>query len=203
MNVVKRILMRAFGCPQGVLGSLGGTLMARMNRRMAQRASELLDIQPSDKTLEVGFGPGVGIQLLARAVASGWIAGIDPSEKMLEQARTRNAADIRAGRVELRRGAADALPYEDATFDGVMAINSLQVWPDAVAGLREARRVLRPGGRVVLGFTPQSGQTKENVTAALTTAGFADPRVVDLEEGYCVLAVNPGRSDRAASIADR
>jgi ubiquinone/menaquinone biosynthesis C-methylase UbiE len=172
--------------------------MARTNQRIAQRAIELLDVQSGDRVLEIGFGPGVGIQLLASAVSSGRVAGIDPSEEMVEQSKARNASGIGTGRVELRRGSVERLPYENATFDKAMAINSMQVWPDAVAGLQETRRVLRPGGRIVLGFTRHSGQAKNGLTEALTAAGFADARGVDLDGGFCVLAVNPSGSDQAA-----
>jgi ubiquinone/menaquinone biosynthesis C-methylase UbiE len=70
MRWVERILMRAFGRPTGVLGRLGGMIMARTNQRMAQRTLELLDVQPGDKVLEIGCGPGVGIQLLASSASS-------------------------------------------------------------------------------------------------------------------------------------
>src|SRR5215467_1727633 len=99
MSVAKAILMRAFGHPKGALGRLGGIVMARMNQRMAARAIELLDVQPSNKILEVGFGPGVAIQLLAKSVLSGRVAGIDPSEEMIAQAAARNKKAIESGQV--------------------------------------------------------------------------------------------------------
>jgi ubiquinone/menaquinone biosynthesis C-methylase UbiE len=77
---------------------------------------------------------------------------------------------IGAGRVEptrLRR----TLAVRDAAFDKAMAINSVQVWPDAVAGLREIRRVLSPGGRIALGFTRHSGKAKEGATEMLQRLG--------------------------------
>src|SRR5262249_13527227 len=148
-------------------------------------------VQPSESVLEVGFGPGVGIAFLAKSASAGWVAGIDPSAEMVEQARARNARAIGAGRVELRQGAVKRLPFENATFDKALAINSMQVWSDAVGGLREIHRVLKPGGRVVLGFTRHSGQAKAGVTAMLTAAGFAGAHVVDDLDGgdFCALAV--------------
>ena len=53
-------------------------------------------------------------------------------------------------RVELRRGSVESLPYDRNTFDAALAINSFQVWQNAVAGLREIHRVMKPGGRVAL-----------------------------------------------------
>ena len=90
-------------------------IIARTNQWMARRTIELLDVQPGDRVLEIGFGPGVGVQLLAVSASSGWIAGIDPSQEMVEQATARDAADIGAGRVELRRGSVERLPFENDT----------------------------------------------------------------------------------------
>lgn len=185
MNFVKNIVMRAFGRPRGLLGKPGGIIMARMNQPVAQRAVALLDVRPSDKVLEIGFGPGVGIRLLARFVSSGWVAGIDPSREMLEQARTRNATDLKTGKVELQRGSVERLPFENATFDKALAINSMQLWPDAIAGLREIRRVLDSEGRIVLGFTRHSGQAKAGLAAAFRSAGFTNVRIME-GKGNCV-----------------
>jgi ubiquinone/menaquinone biosynthesis C-methylase UbiE len=180
---------RAFGRPTGVLGRLGGIIMARMNRSIARRAINLLGVEPGDRVLEIGFGPGVAVKLLATDGAAGWIAGIDPSVEMVEQARARNAGGIADGRVDLRRGSVEEVPFESSTFDRALAINSMQAWPDAVAGLREIRRVLRPGGRVVLGFTRRSGQSREGLAEALAAAGFASAHVVDDPDGRDFCAV--------------
>ena len=141
------------------LGRLGGLIMAGSNRACAERAIGLLEVRPQDRVLEVGFGPGVAIELLAR-VRARHVVGVDPSTEMLEQAAVRNAAGVASGRVELQQGSVERLPFADATFDKALAINSMQVWPDAAAGLRELCRVMKRGGRIALGFTPYSGQPK-------------------------------------------
>jgi len=191
MSVAKAILMRAFGHPKGALGRLGGIVMARMNQRMAARAIELLDVQPSNKILEVGFGPGVAIQLLAKSVLSGRVAGIDPSEEMIAQAAARNRKAIESGQVDLCRGSAERLPFADNSFDRVLTINSMQIWPDAIAGLREMRRVMKPSGRIAVGFTRYSGQPKSGLIEKVVAAGFAHAQVVESEEGFCALATKP------------
>jgi hypothetical protein len=71
VSFLARILLRMFGRPQGVLGRLGGIIMARMNRNLAGRTIALLDVQPHARVLEIGFGPGVGIELLSGVVSSG------------------------------------------------------------------------------------------------------------------------------------
>jgi ubiquinone/menaquinone biosynthesis C-methylase UbiE len=187
----ERILLRMFGRPEGLLGRLGGIILAHTNRSFAQEIVTLLDVRAAERVLEVGFGTGVGIELLASAASAGRVAGVDPSEEMVRQAKARNAAAIRAGAVDLRQGSVDSMPFEDGTFDTVVAINSMQVWPDAPAGLREIRRVLVAGGRMALGFTPYSGQDKSGVAEMLAAAGFEATRLVDLRGGFCVLAHKP------------
>ena len=190
MTLLQSVFRRAFGHPEGALGMLGGVIMARMNRRMAERAVALLDVEPSDRVLEIGFGPGVGIELLSRAASS--VAGIDPSAEMLAQAARRNAHAIDRHKVDLTRGWAEALPFGSASFDKALAINSMQMWPDAAAGLVELRRVMKSGGRIALAFTRHSGQSEHDLPAALISAGFAGVRMIDMASGdFCTIASKP------------
>ncbi len=191
MAWVRELLMRMFGRPEGILGRLGGIIMARVNRDAATQVIELLDLRPDDKVLEVGFGPGVAIQLMLHRVPAGSIAGIDQSQEMLRQAAARNGDALRSGRADLRCGSAERLPFADETFDKALAINSMRAWPDAGAGLREIRRVLKHGANVVLGFTVNSGQPKEGVAESLAAAGFAQSRIVDGSKLFCAIATKP------------
>ena len=77
----------------------------------------------------------------------GRIAGVDPSPEMIEQARARNVTAIEIGRVDLRRGIVERLPFDDNAFDKALAINSMQVWSDIEVGLREILRVLKARGK--------------------------------------------------------
>jgi ubiquinone/menaquinone biosynthesis C-methylase UbiE len=162
--------------------------MARLDVECGVRASELLEIAADDTILEAGFGPGVTVEHVSKLVPAGRVAGIDPSPDMVAQARARNADAIERGRIDLRQASVESLPFDDDSFDGALSINAMQVWPDAVAGLREIRRVMRPGAMIVLGFTPWSGQPEELVVETLTAAGFEETQVVEIEAGFCVLA---------------
>ena len=83
MTVMRNILLRTFGRPQGALGRLGGIIMARMNEECGAWVTELLEIRPNESVLEVGFGPGVVIQRLSNL--AGYVAGIDPSQEMFSK----------------------------------------------------------------------------------------------------------------------
>ena len=191
MSMVRGLFMRAFGRPTGVLGKLGGRIMARSNHACAAWVIERLGVQPTDRVLEVGFGPGMGIQILAGRTTAGQVDGVDPSPEMIAQASARNDDAIKGGRVVLQRGSVESLPFDDSTFDKALAINSMQVWPDRAAGLREIRRVMKPGGRVGLGFTPYSGQPKGPLADIVTGAGFVETEVFEMATDFCALAIKP------------
>jgi ubiquinone/menaquinone biosynthesis C-methylase UbiE len=191
MGILQGILMRMFGHPRGLLGRAGGVIMARMNAACGVWAAGLLDIGPDDSVLEVGFGPGVVIRRLSDLASTGRVAGVDLSRDMLAQARARNAAGIRSGRIDLRQGSVEGLPFDDDSFDKALAINAMHLWPDRVAGLIEMRRVLKPGGRVALGFTPYSGQPNQGLAELLTAAGFVEACVVEKDRDFCALAAKP------------
>lgn len=178
-------LTSQFGNPTGLLGSLVGSVMAYENRERNLWAVSLLDIQPSDHILEIGFGPGLAIQQIAFSATSGFVAGVDQSAVMLRQASKRNAEAIQAKRVELKLGSVADLPYPDQSFDKAIVINSLHHWPDGQAGLREIERVLKPKGLLVLVEQPRSSATEAAITdlgnalmSQLVDAGFCESHFV-------------------------
>lgn len=151
-----KALFRQFGQPEGPLGWLAGHLMAVKNGERSRWALELLAPKSGERVLEIGFGPGVDVARLARAVgAEGFIGGVDPSREMLRQAMARNRSGVRAHRVDVRLGSAANLPFSDESFDAVMALNSAQFWPDLRGAMAETRRVLRLGGRAVIVVQPR------------------------------------------------
>ncbi|MGH3518405.1 MAG: class I SAM-dependent methyltransferase [Haloechinothrix sp.] len=97
------------------------------------------------EVLEVAIGTGLNLSAYPADVK---LTGIDLSEGMLTIARTRAAKLNRD--VDLEQGNAHALPFDDATFDTVVCTFGLCAIPDIDAAIDEMRRVLRPGGRVIL-----------------------------------------------------
>jgi arsenite methyltransferase len=147
-GIGSRLLEKGFGCPSGLLGRIGGWLMARSNAATELHLVELADLGPDDVVLILGSGPGIGLQ--AAGARSSHVIGIDPSEVMLQAARRRCATLIEQGRVQLVRGVAQDTGQPDASADVVLAVNSVQIWPDWEAAFAEVHRVLRPGGRLLL-----------------------------------------------------
>jgi|GEM_PF-298585 len=145
-----RGLRSHFAHPRGWLGRFAGALMARKNAAMNDAAVARLPLRPEDRVLEIGFGHGRALAALAARVPRGRAAGVDVSETMVAMASRRLRREIAAACVELRRGGADALPFPDASFDAAYAANTVQFWPGPERSLREVRRVLRPGGTLLL-----------------------------------------------------
>ena len=146
-------LNKYYGCPRGVMGRLAGEVMVRQHRPETLWTLHLLDIQPIETVLEVGFGAGQAIKLAASQVSNGRIIGIDRSKEMVRVATKRNASAVKAGCVALFQGDITALPFEDQHFDKIMTIHTLYFWLEQHApsqALSELWRVLKPGGRVVI-----------------------------------------------------
>jgi ubiquinone/menaquinone biosynthesis C-methylase UbiE len=206
---VKRTMIAAivtqFGHPRGIAGSVAGWVMAHRpsNRRRNSWVVSLLDVQPTDRVLEIGFGPGFAIAQLSRRVGgSGHVYGIDHSEVMLRQATRRNASAIAAGRVSLRKASVDQLPPSlGGPFDAILTVNSFGFWPAPAERLTELRRRLRPGGRIAIASQPRcpgatastSHSAARRIEALLQDAGYTNSRIetLDLDPPVvCVLAVN-------------
>jgi ubiquinone/menaquinone biosynthesis C-methylase UbiE len=168
----EKLLMRTFGRPEGMLGRIGGRLMVRGKAECGRWLTARLGLADDASVLEVGCGPGVVLGVLAQAAPRGRVVGVDPSPVMLRQARRRNIEAIRAGRLELLCGEAEAIPAGDASFDVVVALNSVQLWHDRPAGFRECRRVLCRAGVLCIGFTPEAGRPLEGWEKALRDAGL-------------------------------
>lgn len=124
---------------------------------------------------------------------------------MVSQARRRNTAAIKAGRVRLIHASVERLHAPGGPFDAALAVNTVGFWPEPTAQLREIGRVLRPGGRIALVSQPRCpGATAETSAAAaaelatvLSQAGFEDLRFETLgldPPAACVLAAWPAEA---------
>ncbi len=159
-----------FGQPSGALGWAVGYLMALKNAPINRLAVEMLNVQSDDQILEIGFGPGLAIRSLAERVERAFVDGIDISEVMFRQAASRNRKFIRTGRVELKVGDVSKLPYEDGRFTKVFTVNTFHHWPAQEESLLEVRRVLTPGGLLLLCMRMKHPSRSFMVAPGLTAA---------------------------------
>lgn len=119
-------------------------------RRRTVRSLALGTVPGSARVLDLATGTGDLAILVARSHPSVQVEGLDPSERMLDVAAAKVRDAGLAGRVALVTGDAQSLPYPDDTFDGVTIAFGIRNVPDRARGLREMRRVTKPGGRVAV-----------------------------------------------------
>jgi len=131
-----------FAGPVGFLAAASMLLGGEGNARLAVRVSELA---ASDTVADIGCGPGTAARRAARLGAP--VVGIDPAPVMLRLARFLSRRSTPA--VRYLEGSAEALPLSDSSVSVAWSIASVHHWADLEAGLQEARRVLKPGGRLV------------------------------------------------------
>lgn len=136
--------------PHGAFGVVMGWLMEGLNAPQNRATVDALDPPPGGAVLEVGFGPGHALEMLARSRPLGLVAGVDHSELMVNAARRRLDRSRGAAALDLRVGEAGELPFPDERFDAVYAVNSYHQWPDKEDALAEMTGVLKPGGDLLL-----------------------------------------------------
>jgi demethylmenaquinone methyltransferase/2-methoxy-6-polyprenyl-1,4-benzoquinol methylase len=137
-------------------------------RRPAEKALNHLKIQSGETVLEIGFGTGYCLQRIAMSVGdSGKAYGIDISEGMIHRTRERLDKVSLLNRVELYRGDATKLLFDDETFDAVFISFTLELFdsPEISEVLGEIRRVLKPGGR--LGVVSLSKANADSATVRI------------------------------------
>lgn len=134
-------------------GWLGRWVVRRMNSRHSKLTDwglSQVSIKPRDTILDVGCGGGRTISKLADRANQGKVYGLDHSKVSVAMARKLNAGWIDKGRVEICEGTVAELPFNSQTFDLVTAVETHFWWPDLAVGVREVRRVLKPGGTVLI-----------------------------------------------------
>jgi len=110
--------------PTGFWGRIAARLMAYGHRPVYKNMATILNLQPEDDLLEIGFGSGIFLKSYASHVCS--IAGLEYSEDMVKLASRYNRKRIEAGTAELRHGDAAQLPWEDEKFSAV-AVSRLSI----------------------------------------------------------------------------
>lgn len=202
---IKKYLYSQFGRPRGPLGSLAGRIMSKRasNNDRSQWTVSLLNVQPTHRVLELGYGPGIGVAaVLAKLGDGGEVVGVDHSFTMQRMAsrRLKRLSPERASHVRLMVADVASLPDGLGEFDSIFSCNVWLFWNEPVSVFQQLRSHLRRGGVVAVTHLPRHGNASaadthaagDKITEQLQAAGFSDIRreVLDLQPvpAVCVLA---------------
>lgn len=166
------------------------------NAFLETEAVRLSDIHPDHHVLEVGFGPGIGIEAACKIIkgGSGIVHGIDMSSFMLKTASERNSEFLKTGKLKLEQGDIAKTPFNTNTFDRVFHCNCYYFWGDQLKASKELHRIIKPGGKMVTTLNLNAvkiAQEKnllqygkpdpENYINVLKLAGFGDVKMETLQ----------------------
>jgi demethylmenaquinone methyltransferase/2-methoxy-6-polyprenyl-1,4-benzoquinol methylase len=129
---------------------LNRILSLGIDQRWRTRTVAALALPPSGRALDLATGTADLALRIAATHAGGSVVGLDPSQRMLDVGRTKVERAGLGARVELVHGDAEALPWPDASFDGVCIAFGIRNVKDRPRALSEMARVTRPGGRVAI-----------------------------------------------------
>lgn len=143
-------LFDQYKCPMGRRGRVVAALMNKGHEALTLWGLTYVNFKSDYVILDVGCGGGQTISRLAQRAFHGKVFGIDYSADMVVYSRKVNKKLIAENRVEIREGAVEKTGFPDNFFDLVTAIESYYFWPSLPEALREIRRVLKPGGRLLM-----------------------------------------------------
>ncbi|MCG8633921.1 MAG: class I SAM-dependent methyltransferase [Desulfobacterales bacterium] len=178
-----RFFSRQARQPKGVFGRFFmSRVFDRGNAAINAFVKQSLAVQKDEQALEIGYGTGFLINELAGHLDKGCIHGLDFSGTMAAVARKRNRAHIRAGRVNLRQGDFDTADFVPDSFDCVFTVNTLYFWEDPDHTIGKIHNILKPGGRLVIGFVGEADMEKMKLDREVFTS-YSPEAAVNLLSG--------------------
>lgn len=158
-KLLSKKLARHLRKPNGLFGKKVGNKMNAANAFLYDATLDIMQLAAYDAVLEIGFGNGKFFEKIFSKANQLQLAGLDFSDKMVEEAKKINAAFLASGRLQLNKGSSDQLPFADNSFDKVFCINVVYFWDPPALHLNEIYRVLKPGGKFY-----SSIRTKDSIT---------------------------------------
>lgn len=152
-------------------------------------AVDLMTLESTDRFVDLGCGLGAALEHAATTGAE--TAGIDPSPAMVERAARR------VPQAEVKLGSAEAVPFGDARFTAVLAVSTFHHWADTDAGLVEVKRVLAPGGRLLI----VEKKLKKSSGHGLDLVGAGRLKELLVSHGYVASAIETMRVGRTDYLA--
>jgi ubiquinone/menaquinone biosynthesis C-methylase UbiE len=142
---------RQLANPEGAVGLAVAEWLDENNKQGNAKAVALLTLKAGHHVLEIGFGNGRITPVMTSQAPDIRYSGIDISATMVAEASRFNVALVRAGKAKFHLAAANAIPFGNDSFDRVFSLGVIHFWTEPMASLVEVRRVLRPGGLMLMG----------------------------------------------------
>lgn len=159
-------------------------ITAPKNKALSQWTVEQLRIEPYQHILEVGFGLGNTLRDVANKLQAGFIAGIDESVDMFQQANRKNKIYLQKELMQLHVGKVNELPYPSQYFHSIYANNIYSSWKEPQYKFMQLQPLLKNGGRLVTVFQPKFAKTEnelwnaaEKIRQQYEEAGLTDVRI--------------------------
>ena len=140
-------LARHLRKPRGWFGKKVGLKMNTANAFLYGATLDSMKPADHDSILEIGFGNGKFFDTIFSRADQLKLTGLDFSDKMVDEAKKRNAASLATGQLKLYKGSSGQLPFADNSFDKVFCINVVYFWDPPAPHVKEIYRVLKPGGK--------------------------------------------------------
>lgn len=180
--------------PEGEFGLEVTNKMNEGNAYVNRRSIDLLNIGIGERVLEIGMANGIFCEEIVRTRHAIY-TGCDFSETMIMAATALNAKRVETSQASFHLCAASALPFPDHTFHKIFTVNTIYFWENPGEELREIFRVLKPGGKIVVGIRSKSSMqnlpmvqygfklyTNEGLESILVEAGFNAVKVIQEDE---------------------
>ncbi|HEX9513682.1 MAG TPA: class I SAM-dependent methyltransferase [Puia sp.] len=184
--------------PSRYSGKLAGCLLSMKSKQRSNWTIEQLNIQPYQHILEVGYGSGYTLQEVAHRLKVGFLAGIDHSIPMYQQAYRRNKRFIRQQLLQLHIGDLNELSYPPHYFHSIYGSNPHFFQQEPQLEFMRLSSLLKSRGRLVMVFQPREARKEEAILQAgeriredYKAAGLTDIRIEyrDMYPVTCIAAV--------------
>lgn len=152
--------------PTGRFAPLTALLLNTVNARTILAGISALELRPGQRVVEIGFGGGLSLPLLLRAVGEhGHVFATETSKELLGRARRRLIVARLRGRLRVEQAVIEALPLGDGSYDAAISLNTIPFWTDLDVAMRELARVVGKDGRIVLGVGDPDAMIREGFAA--------------------------------------
>lgn len=145
-------------------GLFGFFYMSRIfnkgNAKINELVNDTLAIQENEHGLEIGFGTGILLSAITENLENGLMEGVDFSKSMLSIAGKKNKKAIKEGKVKLTLGDFDKTLFAENSFDKIFTVHTIYFWKNPEATISKIYSLLKPGGKVVIGFKDKSVMEK-------------------------------------------